>query len=707
MTPQSIRLARPLIVVLLLSLFGMPLAAQTQPAPPLDMLQLIRPSVTGSYLAGQLALEDLSTAEAARYFKDAAEGDWENSVLVERSFIAFAADGQIDRAALVAKHLIELEGTNELADLVLATEALKAGRYADAEQLLSSVSQDSFSGITAGILRAWALVGEDRADEAEAMLVELGQTGLEDFLIFHRALIAEAAGNYDHAIDLAGQAFEAEPFIARIVEVYARLLANQGRFDEAAEAIATFENQGLTHPVVTAVREAVEQKRRPGVFANSVQIGAAEMFHGIGVALSRDGSKDLALVFLRLAIYLDPSADVIGLALGQLFDISEQRETANAIYDAVPPNSAMKPTAVVRIAQNLDVLGDRPEALRRLRNIINVSPDDIDAVSVLGDLLRSEEQYVEAAEAYTRALELSGGESPADWRFYYVRGIAYERAKEWPKAEADFLKALELNPDQPQVLNYLGYSWIDMDMNLETALGMIEKAVEAVPMDGYIIDSLGWAFHKLGRSGDAVETLERAVMLLPNDPEINDHLGDAYLEAGRPLEARFQWKVAAAVDETGNVRERVAPKIEESDRASSAAQDLRIAEFEANRPVPTPQSEDTPEPVNVAEVTARMTTDAPVSSDEGDVTAETDATGNGAIQTPPAQTTPSEDETAEPVIAEDDFFVVRPGDTLWGIARELYGSGADFALLVDANRDDLSNPDLIHPGLRLLLPQRQ
>jgi Flp pilus assembly protein TadD len=221
----------------------------------------------------------------------------------------------------------------------------------------------------------------------------------------------------------------------------------------------------------------------------------------------------------------------------------------------------MRPTPSTKRSRHLDAKGDRPEALRRLRNIVATSPKDIDAVSVLGDLLRYNEQYVEAAEAYTKALEITGGESMADWRFYYVRGISYERAKLWPKAEEDFLKALELNPDQPSVLNYLGYSWIDMDMHLDRALKMIEQAVDAQPQDGYIIDSLGWAFYKLGRIDEAVETLERAVTLRPNDAEINDHLGDAYWKAGRKLEAQFQWNVAKSVDSVGNVAERVGPKL--------------------------------------------------------------------------------------------------------------------------------------------------
>jgi len=561
----------------MLALMATPLAAQSEASAGLrqaaqDMLKLFRPSVTGSYMAGQQALKDLRTDEAARYFSDAAQADWDNPILVERAFVALATDGQIGKAASTARRMLELDPANELAELVVASEALKERRYDSAVRQLSQISQDSFSGITAGILRAWAMVGDNRGDDAQALMEELGANGLDEFLVFHRALMAEAAGDSELALELAARAFEAEPYVARMAEVYARMLANAGRFDEARDVLDAFESEGLTHPIIEIVRESIEAGRRPGIFAANVQIGAAEMFHGIGVALSRDGSSDLALVFLRLGVYLDPGADVISLALGQLLDIAGQHQAANQIYDAIPANSAMKPMAVVRVAQNLDATGDRAEAIRRLRNIAATRPDDLDAVSVLGDLLRYDEDYLAAAEAYSKALEITGGESPADWRFYYVRGIAYERAKEWPKAEADFLKALELNPDQPQVLNYLGYSWIDQDMHLVRALEMIETAVAAQPQDGYIIDSLGWAFYKLDRMEEAVETLERAVMLLPNDPEINDHLGDAYWKVGRKLEARFQWNIARSVDEAGNVAERVGPKLAEGLTPASETQ---------------------------------------------------------------------------------------------------------------------------------------
>ncbi len=571
MTSLVTRLARPALAVLLLTAVAHPpvlaapsvQTAQSDPFAGFDLLPMFRASATGSFMAGQQALKDLRTDEAARYFFDAAQADWDNPLLVERAFIAFAADGQIGQAASTAKHLLELDPDNELAELIVATEALKERRYDASERMLNALGQDSFTGITASILRAWGLVGDNRKDEADAVLDTLGETGLEDFLVFHRALMAEAAGQTDQAITLAGQAFDNEPYVARVVEVYARILANAGHFDEAADVIKQFEDQGLTHPIVSIVKRQVEARQRPGIFATNVQVGAAEMFHGIGVALARDGSRDLSLVFLRMGLYLDPSADVITLALGQLLDAAGQHDAANRIYEAVPATSAMKPTAVVRVATNLDNLGNREEALRRLGNIVVAQPNDLDAVSVLGDLLRTDEQFAKAAEAYTKALELTGGNNAPDWRFYYVRGIAYERNKQWPLAEADFLKALELNPEQPAVLNYLGYSWIDQDMNLEQALGMIEKAVAASPQDGYIVDSLGWAFYKLGRIEEAVKTLEQAVQMMPTDPEINDHLGDAYWKAGRRLEARFQWNIATSVDTVGTVKERAAPKLAE------------------------------------------------------------------------------------------------------------------------------------------------
>lgn len=520
-----------------------------------------QPSPTGSYLAGQAALSSMETDAAARYMRDALEGEYDHPQVIQTAVIAFASNGQIADAASAARHMLEVDPGNELARLIIAAEELKQGDFPGVAEELDGLGADSFAAITGSILRAWALVGENKLDDALKSLDPVSANGLDDFLVFHRALMADVAGDRDRAIEFAAKAYEIDPLVARIVEAYSRMLGNAGRFDEAEKVLETYANEGLSHPLVTAVAADIKAKQAPGAFADSVQSGASEMFHGIGVALAREGNRELALVFLRLGLYLDPKADVIALVLGQFLDQAGQHTAANALYDAIPAASPMKPTAVVRVAENLDSMGDRKEALRRLGNIVAANPTDVDAISVLGDLQRTDKQYAAAADSYTKAIDVVPGDAPGDWRYYYVRGIAYERNKDWPKAEADFKRALELRPDQPQVLNYLGYSWVDQGINLNEALEMIEKAVAAAPNDGYIVDSLGWAFYRLGRYDEAVTTLEQAVMLRPNDPEINDHLGDAYWRVGRKLEAKFQYNIASSVDTEGNVKERIARKL--------------------------------------------------------------------------------------------------------------------------------------------------
>ena len=570
--PHFTRLIAPAAIAIVLATGG---ASSVETG---QMFSVVEQSAAGNFLAGRQALRDLRTEEAATYFRIAAESEWENPLLVERSFLAFAANGQISDAARVGAHMLETNPAHDLANLVVATEALKGRRYQAVIRQLESSGSDTFAGITSGILKAWAYEAEGQTEAANEVLDAIAANGLGDFLLFHRALIADVAGRTDEAIDYASRAFEADPFVARVVEAYARILGNAGRFDEAGEVIATYEAEGLTHPLITAVKQAIAAKRRPGVFAASPQAGAAEMFHSVGVALAREGGTEISAVFLRMGMYLDPASDVIDLVYAQLLDGAGQHETANGIYDRIPAASPLKPTAVVRVAENLDAMGDRDEALRRLGNIVATNPEDIQALSVLGDLQRAAKQYADATVTYTQALDVVGGDAPADWRFYYVRGIAYERNKEWSKAEVDFQRALELNPDQPQVLNYLGYSWVDQGMNLIPALDMIQKAVAAAPNDGYIIDSLGWAYYRLGRFEEAVEQLELAVQLRPVDPEINDHLGDAYWRAGRELEARFQWNIAASVDTEGAVKERVAKKLADGLEPLPPAEPGNVAE---------------------------------------------------------------------------------------------------------------------------------
>ena len=518
------------------------------------------PSSSGSFLAGSEALAQLRTPDAARFLLDATAESWDNPLVLNRAFIAFAANGDVERAADTASRLIQIDPGSQLPRLVAATQALKQRRYEAALRVLDQLGADSFEGITGTILKAWALTGAGRAEEGQSLLDEV-EPGLEEFLVFHRAVMAEVAGDAASAQAYIDEAAGIDPFNAEVVEAYGRIFGNAGRFDEALDVIVAFEARGINHPVIGALKETLANKQRPGPFASSVQSGASRMFHGIGIGFVREGTSDLALVLERLAQYLDPRNDMAVIVMGQIYDAADQHDLANALYEELPDNSLLKPMATVRMAGNLDAMGDRSEAIRRLSNIVTTNPTDVEAISVLGDLQRADKQYAAAAETYSKALEITGGDSPGDWLFYYVRGIVYERSDQFDLAEKDFLRALELNPDQPQVLNYLGYSWVDKGLHLDRALGLIEKAIEATPGDGYIIDSLGWAYYRLGRYPEAVEKLEQAATLLPNDPEINDHLGDAYWRVGRKLEAGFQWKIAYAMDEEGNVKKRVEPKL--------------------------------------------------------------------------------------------------------------------------------------------------
>ncbi len=524
-------------------------------------LPLANPSISGSFLAGQQAARDLRPDTASRYFLDASQLDWENPAIVERAFTSLAASGAIDDAAALAQHLIALEPFNETARLLLASVALKERRYGAAVKQLRNLGPESFVGITARILEAWALAGDGRYGESAAQMDELADAGLDEFLVFHRALMADFAGDKELALASAEQAYRSDPFVARIVEAYVRMLGNASMFDAAKDVLTIYKNEGASHPNVTQVAAVIEKGARPGKLADSPQKGAAEMFHGVGIALARDGNPDIAVYFLRLGQFLDPKSDVIALGLASIYESAGRFETANEIYDGLAKNSPLRSAALVQFAENLDAMGERDEAIRRLNNLTATQPDNVEAFAALGDLYRYAEQYDESIQAYTKTIELVGGTHPRDWRYYYVRGIANERRGTWPQAEKDFLRALELNPSQPQTLNYLGYSWVDKGMNLNRALEMIREAVNANPNDGYIVDSLGWAYYRLGRLEEAVETLELAAKLRSNDPEINDHLGDAYWKVGRKLEARFQWNIASSLGKDSPAGLRAAQKL--------------------------------------------------------------------------------------------------------------------------------------------------
>jgi Flp pilus assembly protein TadD len=222
----------------------------------------------------------------------------------------------------------------------------------------------------------------------------------------------------------------------------------------------------------------------------------------------------------------------------------------------------LKRNADIQMAIDLDSLDKTDEARKHLQQLIDTRPDDIEAVMALGNIERERKQYADCAKTYGRGVDSIPSPTRSNWTLFYFRGICFERNHEWPKAEADLKKALELYPDQPHVLNYLGYSWVDQGSNLDEGMRMIKRSVEQRPDDGYIVDSLGWAWFRLGKYDEAVKQLERAVELKPVDPTINDHLGDAYWRVGRTLEAKFQWSHAKDLKPEDDELKKIEAKIE-------------------------------------------------------------------------------------------------------------------------------------------------
>ena len=523
--------------------------AVTGPAaakPMLDLLSIVTPpTLAGTYLAGRFASSSRDIGSAAGYFQTALAIDPGNSILTERTFQFLIADGRIKEALPIAERLAAREKGHALARLVLGVDALKKGQWDRARNQLQQTTPRPLSDLTVAILSGWALAGKG---ESEAALKTVDKvSGLDWYGVFknfHGALIADLGGQKADGARRMAQAYGGDSRALRIVEGQIRSLARQKKPQEALGVVTEFEKTIPDHPVIAALRADIEAGRPVAPIVANPQAGAAEFLYGLGSAMGRDGGEDIAAMYLQLALWLTPDAELPMISLAGLQGQMKQYDKAIAQLSRISVDSKLRPLADIQVGRYHTITQNYEEASKHLRAVVERTPKDLDAIQALGDVLRADKKFAEAAEVYSRAIEQIGKPSKNDWGLYYYRGIAWERTKQWPKAEADFYKALELQPDEPHVLNYLGYSWIDMGMNLDKGLELVKKAVELKSDDGYIVDSLAWAYFKLGRYDEAVKELERAILLKPDDPVINDHLGDAYWKVDRRLEATFQWRHA-------------------------------------------------------------------------------------------------------------------------------------------------------------------
>ncbi|MEP6566130.1 MAG: tetratricopeptide repeat protein [Mesorhizobium sp.] len=509
-------------------------------------------SFSGAYLAARIAEGDNDLDNAIAYYKQALAFDPGDTSLQQSLMLSLIAQGRFDESLAYADKLKEVPDVERFSRLALAVDSFHKKDFTKAQYWLKLSLESDLDRLISGVMSGWAEQGAGDATEAMASVDKLqGPDWFGLFKSFHRALIADASGQPDKAdaiyaatlADTTAGGSSPETWM-RNAQAYASFLARKGDKDKALSVLDQAEAFSPGKLEISALRDKISKGEKIEPFVAGPSDGASEILLDLATALNRGGGEPFVRLYLQYALALKPESDA---ALVQLAAVSEQlkdSEGAIALYRRIPDSSPLKELSDLQLGLNLADLDRHDEAITHLKAFVAAHPDDMRAYLALGGVYSSKDDFRSAADLYDKAVAVLKTPTAANWNIFYQRGIAYERLKEWPKAEPNFRKALELLPDQPQVLNYLGYSWVDMNMNLKEGLAMIQKAVDLRPSDGYIVDSLGWAYFRMGRFDDAVREMERAVSLKPEDPVLNDHLGDAYWRVGRKLEATFQWNQA-------------------------------------------------------------------------------------------------------------------------------------------------------------------
>lgn len=498
----------------------------------------------GAYLAARQASYVNDYDAAAQYFTRALAKDPSNATILENVIVAYMALGDIDRALPVAKK-VEADGLlSQVAHMALVADEVKRGDY---DTLLVRFEEDRGVGALAdGLIAAWAYLGKGDMSEAIKRFDAVAEErGLRSFAIYHKALALASVGDFETAEKiLAGKSDGPMQRTRRGTIAWAQILSQLERNDEAVALIDDSFGTDLD-PLVEMLRDQLEAGERvPFDLISGATDGVAEVFFSLGRALLAETSEDYTLLYSRVAEYLSPDhIDVIVMS-ADLLEALGRYELATETYKRVPRDHPSFAAAEMGRAESLRRAERTDAAIEVLEQLGHTHPDLPLVHVATGDLYRQLERFPDAVDAYDQAISIYSAREADQWFVFYARAISHERIGTWVKAESDFRKALELSPEQPQVLNYLGYSLVEKQIKLDEALDMIERAVARQPNSGFIVDSLGWVLYRLGRYSEAVDHMERAAELMPVDPVVNDHLGDVLWAVGRKTEAEFQWKRA-------------------------------------------------------------------------------------------------------------------------------------------------------------------
>ena len=515
----------------------------------------------GAYLAARFAGGNNDFREASHWYTQALIADPTDLTLMDGAAVAHIGAGNMEAAIAVARRLQQAGANAQAGHLALIADQIKREDYTGL--IADQKAGRSIGMLLDGLVQAWADVGQGRMSEALKQFDKLaGTAGVEAFGLYHKALALASAGDFEGAEKILAGDSGPLRLMRRGTVAHAQILSQLERKTDAI-AVLKSADPDLTDPGISTLLARIEAGEPVGFdITRNVTDGLAEVFFTLAIALNGEASDGYTLLYSRIASYLRPDHAEALLLTGTLLENQRQYELAVDAYGRVPRSDGGFFAAEIGRARSLAATDKAEASIEVLTALTRSHPTLVPVYLALADALRREERWAEATTAYDAAIDLLGTPEPQHWSIYYSRAITLERQKIWDRAEADFRQSLKLDPDQPQVLNYLGYSFLERRENIDEAMAMIERAAAARPDSGYIIDSLAWGMFLLGRYEEAVVPMERASVLEPVDPVVTDHLGDVYWAVGRKLEARFQWRRALSFNPEEKEASRIRRKLD-------------------------------------------------------------------------------------------------------------------------------------------------
>ena len=516
----------------------------------LSIAGMVRSEISfGGYLAGRHALSTKDFDAASTYLSRAIEDDLENPELLNGLISVQVSLGDIGAAKISSDNLDLLGVQTQLSNMVKIAIQLRNRDFDNAKQQIEN--EQGINPLLDKIVTGWAFADEGNFENAETIFDEIGKgSSLAQFSQMQKASMLAAYGRYESALNTIENLEKNSNRIsidARALKV--QLLLKLDNKEEATEYFSKIFGDGVNSDAANLRMQVEDHPNAYSIEESlSLEAGIAYAFYAIADILKDDADPNTALLYVRLAQYLNENSQKAILLAADLLEQMGQYDLAVEEYAKISPSSSyFLSSELGRVGALRD--GGKTEAALEVLYYLSREFSDIGIVhNSLGDFLRREERYSEAKIAYDRAVDIYRENNNVSWVVLYARGITHERLQEWDKAESDFRNALTINPDQANVLNYLGYSLIDRGEKLDEAMTMIEKAVSLQPESGYIVDSLAWGLFKLGQYETAIPHMEKAAELMPVDPIVTDHLGDLYWAVGRQLEAKFQWRRALSFD---------------------------------------------------------------------------------------------------------------------------------------------------------------